>query len=333
MTGPRSWRDGHQAARAAADPEHGPGTDGQETQDRAERAARATHAFNPAHVVDWDSDVPFDLRGYYEHPDKVEAHEVDAAAVVDPPLSRGALAALRHLHEAEGDTVRLLRDLLVTPSHKEARVTAFLTTWAYEQHWVARALRDLLDAAGAPRDEPRGPVPTARRAVEDRTRPLTVAVRTNLLGEDFVALPMVRGLLDSLALRAAYLRLAAIEGRPELTALCERVARMKDRHADFYQGQARARLGRSAGARALVRAWLVAGRWQWPGTRYDDRARVADALRHVLAGPAGRDAVTRIDRTAAALPGCAVAARFAPVAGHLQRYGFGTATSTAASRA
>lgn len=332
MTGsPRSWRDGHQAAHAAADPDYGPGTDGQETEDPDLRARRATHAFDPAHVVDWDSGVPFDLRGFYENPDKVEPHELDVDALVTPPLAPGALATLRHLREAEGDTVRLLRDLLVTPSHKEARVTAFLTTWAYEEHWVARALERVLDAAGVTWGDadPRGTLPTARRAVEDRTRPFTVAVRTNLLGEDFVALHMVRGLMDALALRAVYLRLAAIEDRPELTAFAERVAARKALHADFYRAQAAARLERSAGARALVRAWLAAGRWHWPGTRYDDRAAVAAALRHALAGPAGRAAVAGIDAAVAALPLGARAARFAPVARHLRRYGFGRAPSTA----
>ena len=93
-TGPPAWRDGHQAARAAADPVYGPGVDGQETDDPALRAQRATRAFEEAHVVDWDSDVPFDLRGYYENPDKVEAHEVDAAGVVHPPLRPGAMATL-----------------------------------------------------------------------------------------------------------------------------------------------------------------------------------------------------------------------------------------------
>ena len=160
-----------------------------------------------------------------------------------------------------------------------------------------------------------------------------MAVRTNLLGEDFVALHMVRGLLDSLALRAVYLRLAAIEARPALTAFATRVAAMKAQHADFYLAQLRARLDRSAGARALVSAWLAAGRWEWPGTRYDDPRRVATALRHVLRGEAGRRAVAEVDRVVASLGLPSGGSRFAPVARHLRRYGFGRGSAAAASRA
>ena len=39
-----------------------------------------------------------------------------------------------------------LRTVLVTPTHKDARITAFLTTWAFEKYWIADALSAILSA-------------------------------------------------------------------------------------------------------------------------------------------------------------------------------------------
>ena len=41
-----------------------------------------------------------------------------------------------------------LRNVLVTPTHKDARVTAFLVTWAYEKFWIADALPAIVEANG-----------------------------------------------------------------------------------------------------------------------------------------------------------------------------------------
>lgn len=39
-----------------------------------------------------------------------------------------------------------LRNVLVTPLPKDARVTAFLVTWAFEKFWIADALQLVLTA-------------------------------------------------------------------------------------------------------------------------------------------------------------------------------------------
>ena len=44
-----------------------------------------------------------------------------------------------------------LRNLLVTATHKDARVTAFLVTWAFEKFWMADAIDAVLVAHGSDR--------------------------------------------------------------------------------------------------------------------------------------------------------------------------------------
>ena len=60
---------------------------------------------------------------------------------------RGELAMLAVLEAA---TMAHLRNVLVTHTHKDARVTAFLVTWAFEKFSIADALRGIVDASAGP---------------------------------------------------------------------------------------------------------------------------------------------------------------------------------------
>ena len=61
-----------------------------------------------------------------------------------------AARLIRILRDLERSTMQRMRNLLVTATHKDARVTAFLTTWAFERFWIADALDYVLETAGEP---------------------------------------------------------------------------------------------------------------------------------------------------------------------------------------
>lgn len=242
----------------------------------------------------------FDLKAFTRAPRDLRGEGLGIDAAVNLPAE--ALHTIAYLADVERDSIALLRNVLVTPTHAEAEVTAFLTTWAYEQYWLAAALDAVLAANGHEHVALRpGLGARLRRLFDDRLRPTVDAIRTNLLGEDIVAGHMVTGLLDVEISRLAYARLAALE--PACAPLAAAIERTKERHAHFYAEQARARLAGSPGARALARSALRA--WMWPGARYGQHASAARTLRYLLADPAARAGVAAIEAGLARLPGLA----------------------------
>lgn len=244
--------------------------------------------------------APFDVQAYVLDPVDLRPADLDLEATTG--LDASVLAVLEHLWSVERGILDLLRDLLVTPTHMESRVTAFLNTWAYEQYWVAQSLAAVLEANGR---EPREPDDTALggalRTWDERFSPTIQAFRTNLLGEEIVAAHMSTGWLGTAVLDLAYARLAAIEGR--LAPMCDRVRGIKARHLAFYADDARSRLTGHAGARRLARRAVAA--WEWPGTRYAGREPVRPVLVTLFADPAAAADVRALDAAVGELPGLA----------------------------
>jgi hypothetical protein len=247
---------------------------------------------------------PFDVRAYSRRPHTLRPDRLDVAALSEPRLDPPALDVLQYLERVERGASQQLRNVLLTPSHTDATVTAFLTTWAYEQHWLADCLGAVLAAnrrRGADAT-PRGWIAAARERLDDRVLPMWNAVTTNLVGADFVAAHMVGGLLDASVGTFAYRRLARLDGRPALVRLVDQICSAKDQHVRFYASQARERLGRSARARAFTRTMIALG-WSWPGSRHAGRAETAAVLGHLVGADDHVDALADIDAKVAGLPG------------------------------
>lgn len=132
------------------------------------------------------------------------------------------------MSDVESHTICYLRDLLVTPSHKDPEVTAFLTHWAYEEFWHGEALDKVLRVHGIPADY--GHIRNVRLAqgLRDRLSPINQARpgqcdRRGLRGRahvvfalDHSAVGGVRGPLVDGA-----------PGHPELTKLLRRVQKQR----------------------------------------------------------------------------------------------------------
>ncbi|WP_159619075.1 hypothetical protein [Ruania rhizosphaerae] len=248
------------------------------------------------------SSPAFDVRAYVREPVDLRPDQLDLEAMANLPAP--VVGAVGHLWSVERTILDLMRDLLVTPTHAEARVTAFLGTWAYEQFWITESLAAVLRPGGEPTDPPDSGVGALRRMWDERVRPTVDAVRTNLLGSDVVAAHMVTGWLNTAVVALAYERLGAID--PRLRPLTAAVAPIKSRHLAFYEDEAHARLSGSAGAIRLARRTVT--RWQWPGVRYCGHDAASGPVRTLLADPAARPGVRAVDAGVAALTGQADAA-------------------------
>ena len=242
------------------------------------------------------------IDSYLERATRLDTRGIDFEAFADHPLSPGALRCLGYMHDVEFHTVCYLRDLLVTPAHRDPEITSFLACWVYEELWHGDAIRRVLEASGRTGGAARiGPLRTGRRW-QALAETMTHLVGSGLAGSAFIALHMAWGAVNEWSTQAAYARLAAVEGHPVLGELLRRIMRQEGRHIDFYAAEATRRLSTSATARQLTRHALVR-LWRPVGSGVMPPGEVRFLVEFLFSGPDGRSAAERVDRQIDRLPG------------------------------
>jgi hypothetical protein len=220
------------------------------------------------------------------------------------PLSADSVQMVRYLGRLEGATMEHLRNLLVTATHKDARVTAFLVTWAFEKFWIADALDAVLEANGLPRfqDAPEGKVRKKHGESADRRGPIRRALSAIRLGVPIIAVHTTTGLIDEWITRAAYVRLAAQSKSAALASTVAMILDVKKRHAEFFDDESRRRLAESPRAAALTRKTLMTASWPIGAV---DRATEDRSFfeSYVFGGAEGGASAAEIEHQVAALPG------------------------------
>lgn len=226
---------------------------------------------------------------------------LDLDAYRDAPLDPATVELVDLLARLEHGALGHLRSVLVTPTHKDARVTAFLVTWAYEKYWVADALEQVVAAHPRPRALPGVPrLKRARLAVAERIEPITESVVANLIGDDVIAVHTAAGAIDEWITQAAYEHLRDRSDHPPFTGTLDRLLAVKRPHATFFAADAGDRLAASPQAGRLARRRLR--RTAWPlGSAAEPPGLVARLLGELV--PASDLAL--IDARVDALPGLA----------------------------
>ncbi|HWD61494.1 MAG TPA: hypothetical protein VG369_03285 [Humibacter sp.] len=188
----------------------------------------------------------------------------------------------------EGATMAHLRNVLVTATHKDARVTAFLVTWAFEKYWIA----DALSSVSGSRATPTGSLPGG---------PVRRATGGFIAGRSIVGAHMVAGYLDDLVLDAAYDAVES-DAAPPLRELLAVIRGTKSRHTAFFLGEATKRL--ASDPRSVRLAERSVQREAWPiGAPLLDAATRAAFTRSVFGGKVGEDRAEAVADAIAALPG------------------------------
>ncbi|HEY2763643.1 MAG TPA: hypothetical protein VGJ13_06470 [Pseudonocardiaceae bacterium] len=246
--------------------------------------------------------MSFDIAAYSAEAHRVVDDDVDYTAFEHRPLSGRALRALQYMSDVESHTICYLRDLLVTPSHQDPKITTFLTMWAYEEYWHGEVLDKVLAAHGKKVGAER--IRGIRRAQGpgDRFAPVLHALAANLVGEDFIAVHMTFGAINEWSTHAGYGRLLAKENHPELTKVVGRIQWQETRHVAFYTSQARERLARSRVARVLTR-WVLKTMWTPVGSSIMPRSETAFLLRYLMGGVDGAKIIRQLDEKIDRLPG------------------------------
>ncbi|MFT3877463.1 MAG: hypothetical protein QM708_13725 [Propioniciclava sp.] len=155
------------------------------------------------------------------------------------------------------------RAFLATWTGNEARITAFVATWAYERLWLGHAVRDLLTADGSPLPEP-----LRRASVRARVRgfyverglPFIAPVWTSIVGEAVTVGHMARLAIQERAFQAAYAALLPRLGG-EARRVVEEIIGRRDEMIRFFTLEATARITRSPQEARMAKLFLQPS-WQ-----------------------------------------------------------------------
>lgn len=181
--------------------------------------------------------------------------ELDLVEFETAPLSAETLHAVRYLGRLESATMENLRNLLVTATHKDARVTAFLVTWAFEKFWIADALDAILEANGQQKaqDVVEGRKSRALSESHDRRGPIRRAIAAIRQGVPIIALHVTTGLVDEWVTRAAYEKVSIASNSTSLRSAIAMILEVKARHSAFFEDDALRRLVEPAAAKLTAR--------------------------------------------------------------------------------
>ena len=264
-----------------------------------------THS--PADLSGTAADVSrtrFDVRGFARTANGNHREKLRLAEFASEPLSADSIRSVRYLARLESGTMEQLRNLLVTATHKDARVTAFLVTWAFEKFWIADALDAVLEANGQPKshDAAEGSARRSHTESVERRGPIRRAIAGLIQGVPIIAVHVTTGLVDEWVTRAAYDRLDAASASPALSSTIATIVAVKQRHVAFFEDEARRRLADDRRAVSLTRTSLE--RQAWPlgavDRSGDDRSFFET---YVFGGDDGSVRAVGIGQRVAELPG------------------------------
>jgi hypothetical protein len=241
------------------------------------------------------------LKTSTERSNRLKIDDLDFEAFRLNPLSPEAIRCLCYMHDIESHTICYLRDLLVTRMHREAEVTAFVTCWAYEEHWHGDAIGQILAQHDVVSGLERIQMNRSALARYDSLRPIAYQFASAISGSAS-AVPIAWGAVNELVAQAAYGQLIAKDPHPVLSQLLRRIMQQEGRHIAFYLAQARKRLMSSRFAQLLTR-WTLARYWDPVGSGIMPSSEVKFLCNYLFSGSDGKKVVGRLDRQVDSLPG------------------------------
>ncbi|MFT9773302.1 ferritin-like domain-containing protein [Brevibacterium casei] len=244
--------------------------------------------------------MAFDFDTYAETSEAVRWSDLDFDVFDAMPLDADTLRTVRYMCDVEYHTMCFVRELLVTPSHREDAPAAFMTMWNREEFWHGEALAAVLKKHGIHVDYDEIKAKRAGLGWKLALGPAKQSLLSNMVGSDFIAVHMAWGAANELSATAGYRRMAAMQDHPVLSPLLERIAKQETRHVAFYSTQAKERLEDNPRAQRIVR--LALGRlWKPVGSGMMDDAEVKHVMTHLFRNQTAE--LDKLDKRVQKLPG------------------------------
>ncbi len=244
----------------------------------------------------------FDLPSYLARSKALDVSDIDFGRAADHPFSDGEARCLAYMMDIESHTLCYLRDVLNADAGADPEIADFLGCWLYEESYHGRAIERFLRSAGVRRSA----AVCGRHtfSLYERFEDLGTRLVSKLYGRDFITVYMAWGAVQEHSTLFGYTNMARQTRNPILAELLRRIARDESRHFAFYYYKAYQGLKDNRRAQRLVSS-LLKRFWTPVGEGVKPRSETDFLLRHIFAGPAGRESIERIDRTLARLPGLA----------------------------
>lgn len=185
-------------------------------------------------------------------------------------ISEDVARDLGFLWRLESSALAETRALLASWTSNEARITAFVTGWGYERYWLARALRDILEASPtpsptasadaspstAPADSRSSPASRLRGIWVERGLPILAPIVGGVVKEPLTAGHMARLAIQEATLRAAE-RAVSSRLHGEAARVLSEIIDRREEIIAFFRSEAVARIRRSRIEAVTARAHLM----------------------------------------------------------------------------
>lgn len=243
-----------------------------------------------------------DIERYLKVSAKIETDDLDWEAARSAGLSEDERFVLTYFSDIESQTIRYLRMLLGMKIAFQPSISAFLTTWSYEEFFHGHALARLLRECGHPLEEDRVERVKRKARLNEWLEVLFGPLLSRLFAREFPAVYMSFGAVQEMTTLRGYERLAESTRNPVLKTLCARIARQERRHFAWYFNSAREQLSSSRLARLLARK-ILETTWVPVGAGVKTRHEVLRLFNILFPGDRGRALVREIDSKISTLPG------------------------------
>jgi rubrerythrin len=242
------------------------------------------------------------IESYMQRAGRLDLKGIEFDDFRDSPLAPEALRSLRYMHDVEYHTVCYLRDLLLTPAHRDPDITSFLSCWVFEEMWHGEAIGRVLEAHGEEAGAPRIAALRTKRRRKEALSTLSTVGSAAFAARAFTALHMTWGAINEWTTQAGYARLSEKAGHPTLRELLKRIMRQEGGHIDFYASEATRRLAESPRAQRLTR-FALKHLWRPVGSGVMPHEEVGFLVGYLFQGDEGRRFTSRIDGRVDRLPG------------------------------
>jgi rubrerythrin len=242
----------------------------------------------------------FDLERYLRNSKKVDVSDIDFSDAGRFPLTPEEIRSLTYMMDIESHTIVYLRSILSTCAIEDADTTAFLSCWAYEEHYHGRAIGRFLAACGIEHSRDRMAEVQRATSPKEWLKDMGASLICQL-SRHFHGAYLTYGAISELSTLEGYGVMARRTQNPILAEIMRRLAKDERRHFSFYYNKAKLQL-RERNAQRLT-TFIIKHFWLPVGGGVKPDAEVEWILSFILGDSQGAQIAARIDETISKLPG------------------------------